>query len=120
MEYSETTNLYYETLPFSSAAVTAPIATAVASGAAISPAIPSGLAAATAASVQSDQVVVDRLVGVAQHLDELVGASAVPLGEEGVSDSRGTTATCSANTMNVILNLFGEIIVDDKLDVLDI
>merc|ERR1711908_41817 len=69
------------------------------------------------ASVQLFKLLGHGLIGLFQHLDELSCQAELVRGEEGVGRSHCSSTSSAANAMDVVRNLFGEVVVDDILDV---
>lgn len=67
-----------------------------------------------------EELRVNGLVGLTQNRDEVAGLSHVVWCEEGIGGARLLTASCSANTMDIILRVVGVVKVDDKFHVFNI
>jgi hypothetical protein len=67
-----------------------------------------------------NQLRVDFLLGLLQNVEERSGRLGVVAGEKGDGRAGGACTSRAADTMHIVLNVSGEIKVDDKLDVLDI
>jgi hypothetical protein len=55
-----------------------------------------------------------------KNLNQFTGLTSIVSGEEGERVAGIATTTCTTYTMNIIFNVCREIIIDNKLDILDI
>lgn len=67
-----------------------------------------------------EELGVDRLVGLAEHRDEVAGLSHVVWSEEGISRACLLATSCSANAVDIVLRVVGVVKVDDKFHVFNI
>lgn len=67
-----------------------------------------------------EELGVDRLVGLAEHRDEVAGLSHVVWSEEGISCACLLATSCSANAVDIVLRVVGVVKVDDKFHVFNI
>ena len=60
------------------------------------------------------------LVGLVENVDELINLAAVGLGEESVRCAFVVGSSCSANSVHVVLNVAGKVVVYDKFYIVDV
>ena len=60
------------------------------------------------------------LLGLSQDDEKVSGLLSVVLGEVGVSGTGGSGSTGSTDSMDVVLGVVGVVVVDNKVDTLDI
>lgn len=66
------------------------------------------------------QAGVDLLMGLLQDSDKLLGLLRIVHCEEGERRAGVSSTTSTTDTMDVVLDIVGEIVVDDEFDILDI
>lgn len=81
---------------------------------------PTTTATESTAPRQLDQLRVDLLLGLTQDADQVLGGLAVVGSEEGDGSALGAGTARTTDAVDVVLNVPGEVVVDDKLDVLDV
>lgn len=60
------------------------------------------------------------LIRLTQHLDQIIGLVCVGVREQGVSGARIIRATGTSNAMYIVLRVRRIIIIDHKLDIVDV
>ena len=60
------------------------------------------------------------LLGFAEHVDEITGTASIAASEECVRSASSGSTGSTTDAVHVILNVVGEVVVDDKANVLDI
>lgn len=63
---------------------------------------------------------ITHLVGLAQHLDQVIGLVGVGVREQGVGGARVIGSSGASNAMHVVLRVWRIIIVDHKLDIVNV
>lgn len=63
---------------------------------------------------------IDHLAGLDKNLDQVIGLGRVVVREEGERGALLLAASRAANSVHVILRVVGIVVVDHKLDVVDI
>ena len=62
----------------------------------------------------------DGLAGLAEHTDQFAGHLGIVSGEKGEGRSSSVGAPRATDSMDIVFNVAGHVVIDDKFDVLDI